>query len=153
MTKRKQRRPEFKSRVALEALKSEQTVADLVYRSPDDDSSVEEGAFRRGVRDLQHRPGQPVHIVGLDTAAEGGMCPHLDGWAWPVPRQHLHRTAVAIIEVRVRLPACLLGRSRGPSGDRSLDRLLKQPAPSRRAWWCDTGRCISGSTVGLGPAL
>ena len=99
MTKRKQHRPEFKARFALEALKGEQKVAEPVYRSPDDDSSVKEGASRRGAGDLQHRPGQSVHIVGLDTAAEGGRSPHLDGWAQLVPRQHLHRTAVAIIKV------------------------------------------------------
>jgi putative transposase len=88
-----------------------------------------------------------------DTAAEGGRGTHLDGWTWPVPRQHLHRTAMALAEVRMHLPACLLGRARGPSGDRRLDGLLQSSAPPCRAWWRDAGQSISSKAVGLRPGL
>src|SRR4029450_769419 len=86
---------------------------------------------------------QSVHVVGVDPAAEGGRATHLGGWTRPVPRQHLHRTAVALAEVRMHLPACLLGRAGGPSGDRRLDGLLQSSAPPCRAWgWGDAGQRI-----------
>ncbi len=46
MSKRKQHHPEFKAKVALEALKGEQTVSELgqsVWRASHDDSSMETG--------------------------------------------------------------------------------------------------------------
>jgi transposase len=45
MSKRKQHHPEFKAKVALEALKCEETVSDLAKfgGSPDDDPSMEAG--------------------------------------------------------------------------------------------------------------
>ena len=96
---------------------------------------------------------QPVHVLGVDAAAEGDRGTHLDGWTRPVPGQHLHRTAVALAEVRMHLPACLLGRAGGPSGDRRLDGLLQSSAPSRRAWWRDAGQSISSKAVGLRSGL
>ena len=69
--------------------------------------------------------------------------------AWPVPRQHLHRTAVALAEVRMHLPARLIGRAGGPPRDRPLGELLQSPAPSCRPWRRDTGRCVSGKAAGL----
>src|SRR3546814_5176559 len=47
---------------------------------------------------------------GPDATPEAGRRAHLDGWS-RLPRQHLYRAAVALAEVRVHLPARLLGRS------------------------------------------
>ena len=68
--------------------------------------------------DLQHRPGQPVHLVGLHAEAEDGWRAHLHGRTWPLPRQRrfapiptgCHRAAMAFAEVRMHLSACLRGR-------------------------------------------
>src|SRR3546814_922484 len=57
---------------------------------------------------------------GPDATPEAGRRAHLDGWS-RLPRQHLYRAAVALAEVRVHLPARLLGRARGPRGDRLVD--------------------------------
>src|SRR5580704_8428043 len=38
---------------------------------------------------------------------EGRRHPYLDGWAWPLDGHRLHRAAVAIAEIRMRLPQCL----------------------------------------------
>ncbi len=62
MSKRKQYKPEFKAKVALEALKGEQTVSELaslfgVHPTPNRywDPSMEEGAPGRCVRALRTR--------------------------------------------------------------------------------------------------
>src|SRR3546814_6567437 len=79
-------------------------------------------------------------LLGLDAAPEGGRRAHLDGWARPLSRQHLYRAAVALAEVRVHLPARLLGRARGPRGDRLVDDpsttigALMPPMAARRRW-------------------
>lgn len=54
----------------------------------------------------------------------------LDGWERSVPRQHLHRAAVAHPEIRMRLPACLGNRIEDEGGHPEMDDLLPPPAPS-----------------------
>ena len=60
------------------------------------------------------------------------------------------KAAVAVLETRMRLPACLLRRWRREQGHRQSDRLLQQQPPAHRAWRCAPSRCILRSTVGLG---
>ena len=67
--------------------------------------------------------------------------------------KHLHRTAMALDEVRVHLFACLLGRAGGPSGDRRLDNFYKPPASACRAWRRDAGQGISRKASASGPGL
>ena len=55
--------------------------------------------------DPEYRPGLAVHQRGLRRAGAGCGCGVLDGRPGPVPRQHLHRTAVAVAEVRGGVPA------------------------------------------------
>ena len=54
--------------------------------------------------DLQQRPGQPIHQRRLHRRAQGGWYSHLDGRQGPLDGQRVHRAAVAIAQVRVRLP-------------------------------------------------
>ena len=61
----------------------------------------------RPARDYEHGPGQPVHVVCLDGPVAAIRRAHLDGWQGSLPRQHLCRTAMAIDEIRMRVPACL----------------------------------------------
>ena len=35
---------------------------------------------------------------------ERGRHPHLDGWSWSLDGQRLHRAAVAIVKIRMRVP-------------------------------------------------
>ena len=69
----------------------------------------------RQARHLQHRSGLAVHQLRLHQHAEGRRHPHLDGWPWPLDGQRLHRAAVAIAQIRMRVPQCLRDRQRGTS--------------------------------------
>ena len=66
-------------------------------------------------RDLQHRPGQPVHQFRLHQAATRRRHPHLEGRPRPVHGQHLHRAAVALAQVRGSLPVRDRRRLHGPA--------------------------------------
>ena len=121
MTKRKQHKPEFKARVALEALKGEQTVAELASRFEVHPTMIHQWkkALLDGASEIFQRGRTPAEPeADVDASPERGRGADLDGRARPVPRQHLHRTAVALVEIRMHLPACLLGRAPGPTGDR-----------------------------------
>ena len=53
--------------------------------------------------DLQQRPGQPIHQRRLHRRAHGGWHSHLDGRHGPLDGQRVHRAAVALTQVRMRL--------------------------------------------------
>lgn len=61
------------------------------------------GALRQA-RDLQHGPGKPVHQHRLHRRAAQRRGADQHGRARPLDGQRLHRAALAIAEVRVRLP-------------------------------------------------
>ena len=60
--------------------------------------------------DLQYRSRLAVHQLCLHQHPEGCRHPHLDGRSWPLDGQRLHRAAVALAEIRMRLPQCLRDR-------------------------------------------
>ena len=99
--------------------------------------------------DPEHRPGLPVHQRGLRRPGAGGGRPVLDGRPGPVPRQHLHRTAVAVAEVRGRVPLRASRRSGGRTDHRLVDRLLQRGAPALVAGRADTGRGLSRKHGGV----
>ena len=61
----------------------------------------------RAARDLQHRPGQPVHERGVHRGAEGAWRRDQHGRPRRLARQRLRRAAVALDQVRGGLPARL----------------------------------------------
>ena len=64
----------------------------------------------------------------------------LDGRPRSMHRQRLHRTPVALAEVRGRLPSRTRGRRRGAASDRRVARLLQRRAASFGSWRSDSGR-------------
>ena len=79
----------------------------------------------RPARDREHRPGQPVHRIGLDHHADRGRGAHLDEWARPLHGQHLHRTALALAQAGGGLSRRNRRRLPGPAGDQQLDDILQ----------------------------
>ena len=68
----------------------------------------------------------------------------LHGRPRPLSRQHLHREAVAVAEVRVGVPARTVRWTRCRARDRRLVQLLQQCAPALVARRSNAGRCLSG---------
>ena len=64
------------------------------------------------------------------TSAETGGGTDLNGWQGSVDGQRLHRTSLALSQVRVRLPACIPGRAPGPTGNRYLVAVLQRGTAS-----------------------
>lgn len=95
-------------------------------------------------RDLQHGPGQPVHQSALhaDPARRDGESLH--GRPRSLDGQRHDRTAMAVIEVRMRLSERIRNRVGSPDRHRQVDRLLQHRAPAFRARRQNTGRGPSG---------
>lgn len=70
-------------------------------------------------------------FVWTDLLRKQGGHPHLDGRQGSLPRQHLHRTALAQPQIRMRLPARLGDRIKSPRRAAKLVRRLQPPAASR----------------------
>ncbi len=90
----------------------------------------------RVTRHLQYRSGFAVHQLRLHQHAQGRRHPHLHGRTRPLDGQRVHRTAVAVAEVRVRVPSTPSRRAARPvhaatrppekCGRRSLPYLQRQ---------------------------
>ena len=89
---------------------------------------------------LEHGSGRPVHQRGLRRPGVGRGHPLLDGRPGPLPRQHLHRTAVAVAEVRGRVPARTPQRAGRGTDHRDVGRLLQRRAPALVVGRADAGR-------------
>src|SRR5215471_2944093 len=97
------------------------------------------GLSFRPTRNLELRPGRPVHLARLPGATEEAR--HLDqhGWTRPRPGQRFHRAPVAQPEVRTHLPRRLPKRGRSVRSAGPLLSLLQSPAPSPSAGLPHTG--------------
>ena len=102
--------------------------------------ALNEAIHRFGPPEIMNTDQQSVHILGLDQPAAPSGRAHLDGRQGAVPRQHLRRAALAILEIRVRLPARLGDRIRGQGRCRQLDRVLQPETPTFRPWRQTTSR-------------
>ena len=72
---------------------------------------------------------------------QGGR-PVLNGRAGPLPRQHLNRAAVAVAEVRGRVPLRASGRGGCRTDHRLMDRLLQRGAPALVSGRAGAGRSL-----------
>ena len=86
--------------------------------------ALNEAIHKFGPPEIMNTDRIAVHIFCLDGSTAPNGRPYLHGWERPVPRQHLHREALANPEIRVRLPACLGNRIRGKGRGRKVDDLL-----------------------------
>ncbi len=76
--------------------------------------ALQEALDRHGSPEIfQFRSGRAVHQHRVHRRAGGKRCPHQHGWQRSLPRQHLHRAAVAQPEVRGHLHQ---GLRFGPGG-------------------------------------
>ena len=74
--------------------------------------------------------GSPVYQRRFHRRAQGGGHSYLDGRQGPMDGQCVYRAAVAIAQVRVRLPGRVRHRRPGPDRHRLVDGLLRPtPAP------------------------
>src|ERR1700687_1394830 len=96
----------------------------------------------RPTRNLELRSRFAVHRYRLPSSAQTAR--HLDQHGWPRPRtrQRLHRTAVALAQVRTDLPRRLRLRSRTFSRAGKLLSLLQSPAAAPGARLSDAGRPV-----------
>ena len=81
----------------------------------------------RPAGDLQYRPGQPVHQLRLHRHAQRRGRRDLHGWPGPLHGQHLHRTSVAVTQIRGGL-----GQITSRSSQCTEKNLLKFSASCRR---------------------
>jgi putative transposase len=70
--------------------------------------------------------GSQFHQPRVHRRAGGRGHTHLDGRSRTLDGQRVHRTAVALAQIRMRVPERLRHRRRGPKRHRSLDRLLQR---------------------------
>src|ERR1700694_4427214 len=112
----------------------------------DGDRLLPDGARRRvplrPTRNLELRSGLAVHLGRLPGAAQEARCRDQHGWSRTRARQRIHRTAVALAQVRVDLSRRLRHRPRTVPGAGKLLPLLQPPASTSGAGLSDAGRLV-----------
>src|SRR6201988_5100252 len=93
-------------------------------------SALEEALARFGRPEIFNTDQGSQFTSAAFTDARCGRRPHLDGRAWSVDGQRVHRAAVAFLEVRGHLPQGLCRRPRGARRDRCVDCVLQPPPPA-----------------------
>ena len=89
-------------------------------------AALEDAIARYGSPDIFNTDqGSQFTSFAFHQHTQGRRHPHLHGRARALDGQRVHRTAVAVAEVRVRVPQRLRDGQRGPVRNRSLDRLLQ----------------------------
>ncbi len=97
----------------------------------------------------EQRSGIAVYIVRLDRPLAPVGHPHIYGRQGPLSGQHLHRPTVADAEIRVRRPACLRDRVKGPRECQAMDGVLQLPPSAQSPWRTTTsGGCLTSAPAG-----
>ena len=108
MKKRKNHSPEFKAKVALEAIREEMTLAELSKKYGVHPTQI--GTWKRAAIENMAtaftRKGsapEPVHKWRMDRRADGCKDQDQHGWQRRMARQPDDRKTVAVVKVRMRL--------------------------------------------------
>src|SRR5260370_6612510 len=96
----------------------------------------------RPARNLELRSGLAVHLGRFPGAAQEPRQLHQHGWPPPRARQRVHRTAVALSQIRVDLSPRLRHRPRTVPGAGELLPLLQSSASASVARVSDAGRPV-----------
>ena len=110
------------------------------------------GAGRRAgpgdAGDTQHRSRIPVHQRGVHRPGARSRCALLDGRPRPVPRQHLHRAALAVAQVRGGLLPRALRRAGHRADDGSWVSFYNELRPHSALGGRTPGETYREGTVG-----
>src|SRR4030095_15918891 len=82
----------------------------------------------------------PVHLTAIHGHSEGGGREDIHGRQGALDGQFLHRAALAVAEIRVRLSAPIRERHGGAQWDRSVYAILRHTAPAFGARRADARR-------------
>src|SRR5580698_8512456 len=96
----------------------------------------------RSARDLELRSGLAVHRSRFPGSAQEARNRDQHGWPRSCARQRVHRTAVALTQIRTDLPRRLRHRAGSVSGFGRLLPLLQSPASASGTRVSDAGRPV-----------
>src|SRR4030095_5071225 len=88
----------------------------------------------------------PVHLTAIHGHSEGGGREDIHGRQGALDGQCLHRAALAVAEIRVRLSAPIRERHGGAQWDRSVDAILRHTAPAFGAAGLTPDKAYAGAT-------
>jgi transposase-like protein len=127
---RRKHEPEFKAKVALDAIREEQTVQQLGVRYGVHPMQVTD--WRRVLQENAALAftGGPVHVGGLHRGSQGAVHPDLDGRKGTLLGQRLRREALALVEVRGSVPPRVRRAEAGEGRHRPVLRILQPGTPA-----------------------